>query len=270
MKKLMVVILLSLASSLSLAKSAPLSAFGSATSLLPSLPFNFTIIDWNIYKGGKDGMASDFALISKDADVAVLQEAYETPELVSDLSTANQSLWWNMVRGFKYQGYFTGVATGSRVSAIRTEGFLTTVHEPLLKSPKTMLLTVYPLANSLDSLAVLNVHGINFVLNSKFKKQITQMIAILKDHRGPILVAGDFNTWNDGRMEALDKGFASIGLERLKLSNQKEAKLDHAYVRGLQATEATLLTNIKSSDHKPILLRLQSPAAFEPQYQAAN
>lgn len=249
--------LLSFASSFAFAK-APLATFGSATNLLPSLPFNFTILDWNIYKGGKAGMAGDFAVISRDADVAVLQEAYETPELVRDLATANQQLSWSLVQGFKYKGHFTGVATGSRVSALHAEGFLTNVHEPLLNSPKTMLLTVYPLANSLDALAVLNVHGINFVLNSKYRKQVEQMIAILKNHRGPILVVGDFNTWNNGRMESLDEGFATIGLRRLKISNQAEAKLDHAYVRGLEATDAILLEQIKSSDHKPIVLKLQS------------
>ena len=265
-----IVALISFVSSFALA-DAPLGAFGSATSLLPSLPHNFTVLNWNIYKAGKDGMASDFAVIARDADVAVVQEAHETPELVSDLSTANQQLWWNLVRGFKYQGHFTGVATGSRVSALHTEGFLTTVSEPIFNTPKTMLLTVYPLANSLDSLAVLNVHGINFVVNSRFKKQVTQMIAILKDHRGPILVAGDFNTWNDGRMKALDKGFSAIGLRRLELSNQKKAKLDHAYVRGLEATEATLMTQIKSSDHKPILLKLQSAVESNAAtYQVAN
>ncbi len=266
MKKMMVAALISFASSLAFAK-APLATFGSNSGLLPSLPHNFTILNWNIYKGGKDGMARDFSVISRDADVAVVQEAYETSQLLSDLTTANQQLSWNLVRGFKYQGYFTGVATGSRVTAIHTEGFLTTVVEPLLNSPKTMLLTVYPLANSLDSLAVLNVHGINFVLNSQFKKQVAQMIAILKNHRGPILAVGDFNTWNNGRMSALDTGFASIGLRRLILSNQKAPELDHAYLRGLVATEGSLLKQITSSDHKPILLKLQSGEAA---FQVAN
>lgn len=269
MRKTVLIALLSLTSSLAFA-SAPLATFGSSTTLLPSLPHNFTILNWNIYKGGKDKMASDFAVIARDADVAVVQEAHETPQLVDDLSTANQQLSWSLVRGFKYQGHYTGVATGSRVAALHTEGFLTTVTEPILNSPKTMLLTVYPLANSLDSLAVLNVHGINFVLNSKFRKQVLQMISILQKHRGPVLVVGDFNTWNSGRLKSLDQGLASIGLRRLELENQKEAKLDHAYVRGLDVTEAKLLTQIKSSDHKPILLKMQNAAASNEIFQAAN
>lgn len=263
MKSLLVVLAFSFVSSFANAE-APLARFGNPTPKLSYLPFNFKILDWNVYKGGKDGLGKDFAFLSRDTDVALLQESYETPQLLSDLTTANQELSWTMVRGFKYQGYFTGVATGSRVAAMKLEGFLTTVHEPFLNSPKTMMLSVYPLANSLNSLAVLNVHGINFVLNAKYKKQVQQIVSILKNHVGPILVAGDFNTWNDGRMKYLDNTLKTIGLVRLKLQNEEESSLDHAYVRGLQATEAELVSGIKSSDHAPMILQFQSPKEKAP------
>lgn len=239
------------------AANAPLATFGSSSPKLNSLPFNFKIVDWNIYKGGKPGMAHDFAMLSRDADLALFQEAYQTPELVSDIATADPELAWTMVLGFKYKGHYTGVATGSRVAALKVEGFLTTVHEPILNSPKTMLLTVYPLANSTNSVAVLNVHGINFVTNSIYKKHVDQIVTILKNYSGPILVAGDFNTWNGGRLKYLDASLKKLGLLRLSLINEHESSLDHAYVRGLKAANAELVKEINSSDHKPMVLQLQ-------------
>lgn len=257
MKSLITIIVMSLSASFANAAKAPFVNFGSATAKYSYLPFNFKIVDWNIYKGGKDGFAKDFAYLSQNADIATFQESYETPELVRDIATANPELSWTMVRGFKYKGYFTGVATGSRVQAMAVDAYVTDVHEPILNSPKSMLLTVYPLANSMSALTVLNVHGINFVINSTYKKQVEQIVSILKSHNGPMLVVGDFNTWNSGRLKYLDQRLASLGLERLSLQDEKASSLDHAYVRGLAATDAKLDVKINSSDHKPMLLQLQ-------------
>lgn len=235
---------------------APLSHFGASQAQFEYLPFHFKVISWNIYKGAKKGLAQDFATIAQNSDVVLFQEAYQKPELVEDLTTANQELAWTIAHSFKQNGFYTGVATGSRVQAIKTVGFHSIVREPLLNTPKAMLLTEYAISNSPLTLLALNVHGINFVLNSDYEKQVQQIVDIIRDHHGPLLVAGDFNTWNSGRKSYLDKSLKALGVQQVLLKNQKS--LDLAYVRNLSVTEGVVIESIRSSDHKPVVMQIDT------------
>lgn len=257
MKTIILTLAISLFSALAFAR-APLSSFGATHTKYDFLPHTFKIVNWNIYKGGKAGMARDFAILSVGADVALLQEAIDTPDLISEISNANPELAWNMVRAFQNGDHFTGVATGSRIKALRIEGHHSVVREPIVNTPKTMMVTEYAISNSPQTLLILNIHAINFVLNSQYKKQVRQLIEIVKNHMGPLLIAGDFNTWNSGRKTYLDQSLRSIGVEQLLLKNQQT--LDHAYVRDLSASVAEVITGVRSSDHKPFILHLQARA----------
>ena len=45
-----------------------------------------------------------------------------------------------------------------------------------------------------------NLHAINFALGTDaYRAQLDAIATELSHHRGPIVVAGDFNTWNDER-----------------------------------------------------------------------
>jgi endonuclease/exonuclease/phosphatase (EEP) superfamily protein YafD len=256
-KNIFVLMIVTLIANVSFAR-APLSKFGALEAKYDYLPFNFKVVNWNIYKGGKDGMAQDFAALGANADVVLFQEALDSTELVRNIVTANQELVWHMVRAFENDGVFTGVATGSRVKALRIEGFHSVVREPVLNTPKTMLVSEYAISNSQQTLLILNIHAINFVLNSQYKKQIQQLVDIVKNHVGPLLIAGDFNTWNSGRKQFLDNSLHAIGAVQLSLKNQQS--LDHVYVRNLSATTAEVVEGVNSSDHKPIVLQLYSEA----------
>lgn len=87
---------------------------------------------------------------------------------------------------------------------------------------------------------VVNSHIINFVSLQKFWVHLHQVFDSLKSHVGPILLAGDFNTWHNKRLRHLFK------------------HLDHVYCRGLVVLDAQVHTNINSSDHYPISLSLQT------------
>ena len=57
------------------------------------------------------------------------------------------------------------------------------------------MLQWFPITGTDQQLLVVNVHAINFVMLHTFEAFIKQLISAMKNHHGPILLAGDFNTW---------------------------------------------------------------------------
>jgi endonuclease/exonuclease/phosphatase (EEP) superfamily protein YafD len=121
------------------------------------------------------------------------------------------------------------------------------------------LLVEYSLPTTQEHLLVANVHGINFVTNGTFYDHITQIIATLKGHRGPLIFAGDFNTWNSARLEFLQEQSRQLGLEQVQFrTDPRRLPLDHIFYRGLKADQADILSNINSSDHLPLQIEFNS------------
>ena len=142
-------------------------------------------------------------------------------------------------------------------------------------TPKVLLVTEYPLPNGQSLLAV-NVHLLNFERWSviKIRHQLEDLKFIITHHSGPILMAGDFNTWNQKRLQLIEGIKKDIilqevidfpsgpttadmrlaGLNRL-LGIKKDFPLDRIYQRGFISHSAKVLA-YDSSDHKPILVTL--------------
>lgn len=96
----------------------------------------------------------------------------------------------------------------------------------------------------------------------------------MAQHDGPIIMAGDFNTWSDARLTLVDSLARTLRLEEitgfqrgrktgdldLALLNwvfgvDQELPLDRVYRRGFAAASAQVLPN-DSSDHRPVLVTL--------------
>ncbi len=133
-----------------------------------------------------------------------------------------------------------------------------------------LLATVYPLHTFGQSLLVVNTHIINFVSFEKFRAHLDQVFQMHEHHDGPILLAGDFNTWNGKRSKYFHSLAMSFALEEVKIMRRPRLHhlfrhLDHIYCRGLEVVDAHVHTHIHSSDHYPISLSLRtlSPTAIE-------
>ena len=77
---------------------------------------------------------------------------------------------------------------------------------------------------------------------------------------GPVIFAGDFNTWSASRQAAVDDfmsehGLGSIAFEPDLRSRAFGRALDHIYVRGMQAEFAQVIP-VTTSDHNPLRVRL--------------
>ena len=84
--------------------------------------------------------------------------------------------------------------------------------EPLSQTQKLLLTTLYPLQGETAQLLVLNMHAINFVSVQKYVEQLDQLTAALAPHDGPVILAGDFNTWNPSRLEHFQNIASKAGL----------------------------------------------------------
>ncbi len=219
-------------------------------------PTGFTLLSWNIQKEKQEGWETDLIHLSEDADILTIQEAFLTEELRKLLDS--RPYYWQLVTAFEYQQVKAGVLTAATIEP----NFLCPLRaaEPFTSLPKTILITRYPLANTHLSLMIANIHMINFALDiAAFRDQARQMEEILLHHQGPMIIAGDFNTWSEERLSIIEDMSDRLHLARVDFKTDLARKafghtIDRVYYRGLTLEEA-LVVEVDSSDHNPLLVR---------------
>jgi endonuclease/exonuclease/phosphatase (EEP) superfamily protein YafD len=131
--------------------------------------------------------------------------------------------------------------------------------EPVVLTPKALTMVKYPLAKRNDELLVISVHAINFQTTEAFKRHMDLSLEEIRKHSGPVLFAGDFNTWNKARMSHLLKSIKKLGLKEVKFKNDHlkmkvfDMPLDHSFIRGLKVKDAEVVYS-DGSDHRPLLM----------------
>lgn len=218
------------------------------------LPANFDLFVWNIKKAeAKDRWARDFEHFVPKNDLILIQEGM-IDSYVPNVILRQKNYCWDFATSFlEKDGDQTGVMNGSYVRPSMVHFLRSPGREPVIKTPKMVLVSEYAIANSPFTLWVANIHGLNFVANKHNREQIEQVAAFLKKHDGPLIFAGDFNSWNGERLAYLDEILGKLKMKKLPFANDnRRFKLDHIYVRGLEATSTTLHNNIETSDHKPL------------------
>lgn len=224
----------------------------------------FKVLVWNIFKAKKSAWAADFLKLSRGKDLVLLQEAFLRPAMLDVLEQLS-NLRWDMATGFtrRLNSIDVGVMTGCRARPEELFYLRSPVHEPFVRLPKMAIATRYMLEGSDRDLLVLNVHAINFVRINRFKRQIRQLERALELHDGPLLLAGDFNTWLSSRSDFLHEMTDNMGMQLATFSPDRRSRyfgrvLDHVFVRGLKIVSASCHYDIQSSDHQPIELVLES------------
>ncbi|MGD2099620.1 MAG: endonuclease/exonuclease/phosphatase family protein [Desulfobacterales bacterium] len=173
-------------------------------------PTGFSVLNWNIQKENQAGWESDLVRFSENADILIIQEAFLTEKLRGLLNP--RTYYWQLVTAFEYQDVKTGVLT----AATAAPDFICPQRatEPLIRVPKTILITRYPLANTHHSLMIANIHMINFAPDTTaYRDQAQQMMGILQQHQGPMILSGDFNIWNGQRLAIIESVTGRLGLK---------------------------------------------------------
>jgi endonuclease/exonuclease/phosphatase (EEP) superfamily protein YafD len=173
------------------------------------------------------------------------------------------------------KGPTIGLMTLSKVPPGQLIPLPTRHREFFITAPKLSLATKYPLADG-RNLLLINVHILAFERwrSKAVSEQLQGLKAVMLAHEGPIILAGDFNTWNRQRLAMLEQLASELGLtevvgfpdgRRTGGTGYRWADkmygiswglpLDRIYYRGFSAYSAEVLP-YDSSDHAALLVRL--------------
>jgi len=252
-------------------ETVQVSEFPDQAQTLPSI---ITIVNWNAQKGKNPQYASDLKLLLEQErpDIVFLQEAR-----VDLLKPVQMGGYFAESWSYPWPGGKTiGVLTLSRVPPVQAERIPTKYRELGVTAPKVSLITEYPLSNGEDLLAV-NVHLLNFEVWSlkKISHQLEDLKKIMAAHQGPIVMAGDFNTWNQKRLDLVKEVTRDVKLNEVTdfpegrttgdtrsewwnkaLGVDRDLPLDRVFFIGFDPTAARVL-DYDTSDHRPILVKLK-------------
>ncbi len=236
-------------------------------------PAGIDVLVWNVKKAQRSAWPRAFEGLARGKELILLQEAY-VPRMTEPLA-ARPELQWLMSPSFAYPrrtgSPTTGVVVGSTARALEHRAFITVDTEPLAGTPKAALAVTYALED--ERLLVVCIHGINFRRAPALAAQLRTLEPVIREHRGPVIFAGDLNTHHRPRMEVLERFAADVGL-RSVFDNRRGSRadrsasdertryrawpLDHVYIRGLVVEDVRVVGGGLGSDHEPIILRLSS------------
>ncbi len=211
-----------------------------------------SMLVWNIQKAKNQNWPQVYSEITVGSDFVVLQEGVDTESvcglLDSDLNWSFANSWTSR------KGVRNGVMTGSKVKPYKELMVESPKREFNFFTPKVSLFQYYNIEDSNESLLLVNVHILNFNLINAFKDHIRQITDIVREHKGPLMIVGDFNTWHRWKKQFLDEEFATFGIQEKKFKRYEWLlELDHIYYRGLE--ESSLFAEqlvVNGSDHFPI------------------
>ena len=234
------------------------------------------VLVWNIKKTQEPGWSREYSELARGKELVILQEAWDAPSMRSALNLDDRA--WVMGVSFVYERRdhtATGVATGSTATPQTARVRHAPTREPLVRTPKAALLTTYALEGQPEPLLVVNLHAINFRTAPHLRQQLQPLERAIETHRGPVLLAGDFNTHHRPRFEVMEAMVDRLGLQtafpnwtdpdrarRRDLVRDGRLRsgrwpLDHVFVRGLEVVEARVHGDRAGSDHTPLTLRVR-------------
>jgi endonuclease/exonuclease/phosphatase (EEP) superfamily protein YafD len=216
-------------------------------------PRAIRLVTWNVHKQADPGWQRDLRTLSSGNDIVLLQEiVLDSP--LRDL-IADEGLRWVMASSFLMSDLDYGVLTAARVQPVAT--CTERVVEPLLRIPKSAIISWFALRGQPETLAVVNVHAINFSLSlGAYRAQFRAIGETLAGHEGPVILAGDLNTWTAARAQAVREVAKRLGLTEVRFAADRRSvffghELDHIYTRGLALVASSAML-VRSSDHNPV------------------
>ena len=217
----------------------------------------FSVVNWNIRKGWDADWVADLQHVHDEPDMLILQEAPARADAWEEVAPGH---FRSFAEGFGFGKAITGVMTTSAVEPLAECGLI--AFEPWFGTRKATLITKYALMYSHSTLLVVNIHGVNFTFGVRhMREQLEQAAAIVASHSGPVIFAGDFNTWHGRRAAVVEEIVSDLGLVPVDFDTDHRKKLfgwalDHIYVRGLDTVYATS-RSLDSSDHNPMSARFR-------------
>jgi endonuclease/exonuclease/phosphatase (EEP) superfamily protein YafD len=236
----------------------------SSQELQMELPSHFNVLIWNSYKGVRRSFSDELTSLLPTYDLVLLQEAQDN-SFFTDLFESRD----HFTTSFAHSWGRNGVLTASRASIIQAIPLKSMVRELYIATPKSALITTHPVRDDqgeIHSLLVINIHMINFRETNAVRKQLEEYRSYIESHDGPIIVGGDFNTWNQFRRRVVMEFFEGLGLTEISYLNEDNLDprsklivgvLDRVFQKGLEVIETKVYDEIDSSDHYPFSAKLR-------------
>lgn len=221
-----------------------------------SLPTEFSLVNWNIYKQDNEGWNKTLNKLASNNDLIVLQEV-KLGFLMRQLFDRNQ-LSWTQVEAFNLYKQPVGVLTASKVAPL--SACKNTLSEPWIRFPKSTLMTFYAWEGSEQPLLLINLHAINFTLGAdEFNQQLSLVMQAVKQHEGAVILAGDFNTWTNKRLNSLKAMTEEAQLHEVMYGEDVRITafgntIDAIFYRGLRQLQGSSFESA-ASDHNPMIAR---------------
>jgi endonuclease/exonuclease/phosphatase (EEP) superfamily protein YafD len=215
------------------------------------------LLSWNIQKSQTERWDAQLRDIGGDRHLLLFQEASTRAPIARALP---QPLYQAFAAGYTTDSQTTGVLTLSAVEPSLQCNL--TAMEPWLGTPKATSITEYPLADAEHRLLVINLHALNFSVGiEEYVAQIEALAPLLGKHQGPLIVAGDFNTWRAARLSHIENFMSAHRLYAVDFTPDQRTTfwnlpLDHVFIRGLRALDASTIS-VDTSDHNPMLVTLE-------------
>lgn len=207
---------------------------------------------WNIHKQKNNGWQNVLKQLTERTDLLLLQEVSASVDFKSLVKEQAEN--WIMAKAFLFSGDPVGVMNLSNGYPLSSCSFR--YKEPIIQYPKSLLVSYYPLSDD-SELLVLNIHSINFAVGlDEYRAQLNVVTEAMKIHSGPIILAGDLNTWSDKRGEYISSLVARAGLKEAVPDVDSRTRFfgktpDHIFYRGLELVNAESIVT-DSSDHNPL------------------
>ncbi len=217
----------------------------------------FNILCWNtakltLTKSYKEYLKS--ITEEEQIDILLLQEVKK--QLAEELIVCNFS--YILSPNIETKKHIFGVLSAFKISCEDELSLLTTKRELSLVTHKVSLITKHKISND-ETLLIVNLHAINFVKNSDFYDELQNIKSSVKSHKGAMIVAGDFNTWNTKRVSFLREFSSELSLKEVTFNDSSKIKkvftnsLDYILYRDLELINSKVIDSKKISDHNPIL-----------------
>jgi len=226
------------------------------------LPETIDLYSWNMLTGMKKEWSKGFNEYSTNTNLFLLQETFFN-EAQKKIFNASAFCWTagNAHVHIK-TNVASGVATGTYTKPIKTEVTYSKYYEPVMWVRQSTLYSWYKIKKSKKNLLVVNVHAINFVPDYMYFEQIANIEKKLRKHQGPLILAGDFNSFSLSKTKFLNLLVKKHKLTEIEFSNDRRKKfrsfpLDHLFVRGFTALESHVEDSSLSSDHNALWARLK-------------
>lgn len=227
------------------------------------------VLVWNVLKFKRDGVQTDLQSLSNASDLTLMQEGAYSAELEKDLLGILPNFQQIFYPSFCDNSHTAfGVQINSKFSMTQAQNWPAPDSEPFSTIHK---MTGYAqIVWNGEIVHVINTHALNFNAGGPFERQIDDIFERVKNLKGPMIWAGDFNTWNfwsDSRLEYLVATTEELGLKQVEFKDDpRNMKLDHVFYRGFKIKNSAIVP-VTTSDHHPLVVEFEIPKKVQKKIQ---